>query len=95
MDSRNVELTRAANLRRNLRRIFAAGHRGYQAQVARDAGITPVYLSNVVRREESNPTLDTAEAIAVALEIALETLLSANPSDADLRIFQKIARNAS
>ena len=89
MNVAEVPLTRAANLRTNLRRIFAHHPRGYQAKVAKEAGITPVYLSNVVRYDNSNPTLDTAEAISIALELPVETLLSPNPSDADLRIFPK------
>ena len=91
MNVAEVPLTRTVNLRANLRRIFDAQPRGYQSQIARDAGITAVYLSNVVRNGDSNPTIDTAESIAVALEIPLETLLSASPSDSDLRIFKNSA----
>ncbi len=87
MNVAEVPLTRTANLRKNLRRIFAHQPRGYQAKVARDAEITAVYLSNVVRNDDSNPTIDTLESISVALEIPVETLLSASPSDSDLRIF--------
>ena len=86
-----VPLTRTKNLRANLRRIFKAHPRGHQARIAEDAGITAVYLSNVIRKDDSNPTIDTAEAIAVALEIPVETLLSPNPPDADLRISKKSA----
>lgn len=83
----SVELTRAANLRRNLQRIFAAGPWGKQSQVARDSGLHQVQLAKLISGASGNPKLDTVESIAVALEIPVETLISAEPSDADLRIF--------
>lgn len=95
MNVAEVPLTRAANLRENLRRIFAHHPRGYQAKIARDAEITAVYLSNVVRNDDSNPTIDTIEAISVALEIPVETLLSPSPSDTDLGIFPTSNQNSS
>lgn len=83
----SVELTRAANFRRNLTRIFDRAPRGRQASIARDAGMHPVQLSRVLSGTTENPQIDTIEAIAIALEIPVETLLAAQPSDADLRIF--------
>ena len=91
MNVDNVPLTRAQNFRANLRRIFAQSARGHQAEIARQAGLTPVHLSRIVGNGESNPTIETIEALSIALEISVETLLSAQPSEVDLKIFQKSA----
>ena len=91
MNVGDVPLTRAQNFRANLRRIFARAARGFQAEVARQADLTQVHLSRIVGNGESNPTIETIEAISIALEISVETLLSANPADVDLRIFEKSA----
>jgi len=85
----SVELSRAKNFRANLRRIFGSGKT--QAKVANDSGIHFVHLSRITSGDVANPTIDTIEMIAIALEIPVETLLSHDPADADLRIFQKIA----
>lgn len=91
MNVDDVPMTRAENFRSNLRRIFAHSARGHQAETARQAGLTSVHLSRIVGNGESNPTIETIEALAIALKISVETLLSANPSDIDLGIFEKSA----
>ena len=91
MNANNVPLTRGRNFRANLRRIFAQSARGHQAEIARQAGLTPVHLSRIVGSGESNPTIETIEALSIALEISVETLLSAQPSEIDLKIFQESA----
>jgi len=82
-----VELCRAKNFRANLKRIFAGN--AVQTHVARDAGIHFVHLAKILSGDVPNPTIATIEAISIALEIPVETLLAHAPSDADLRIFQK------
>jgi transcriptional regulator with XRE-family HTH domain len=77
-------LTRAANFRRNLRRVFDSW--GVQAHVARDAEIHPVALAKIVNGASPNPTIDTIEAICGALEIAVETMINGSATDTDLRI---------
>jgi transcriptional regulator with XRE-family HTH domain len=83
----NVELQKAKNLRANLRRIFSSGV--VQAKVARDAGMNPVNLSLILHGKTANPSIGSIEQLAIALEIPVEILISANPTDVDLRIFQK------
>ena len=83
----NVELQKATNLRANLRRIFSSGRS--QTEVAKDAGMNRVHLAKILNGTTPNPTLDSVEAIAISLEIPMETLISHNPSDSDLRIFRK------
>ena len=83
----DTPLVRAAYLRMNLRRIFDSW--AVQARVARDAHIHPVYLNRLLSGNTKNPTIRTIERLAVALEIAVETLLSPSPSDTDLRIPEK------
>ena len=78
---------RSANLRANLFRVFHSW--ANQAQVARDAGMHPVHLNKILSGESANPTIGTIEAISIALEISVETLLSRSPSDSDLRIPEK------
>jgi transcriptional regulator with XRE-family HTH domain len=79
-----IPLCRADNLRSNLQRIFAAG--GIQRKVAKDAGIHHVYLAKLLNGTASNPGIKIIEALSIALEIPVETLISANPADVDLRI---------
>lgn len=86
------DLRRTSNLLRNLKRIFAPGSRFIKAQVARDAGIHVVHLNRLLSGNSQNPTLTTVEALSIALEIPLETLVAYNPSDLDLRISKKTAR---
>ena len=88
-----AKLSRAGNFRANLRRIFAAG--ACQAAVARDAGISAVHLSRILGGHSPNVTLDTAESLAIALELPLETLLAKAPTDADLRVFPTKAESAA
>jgi transcriptional regulator with XRE-family HTH domain len=90
--AKSVDLTRAKNIRSNLQRIFAAHPRGFQASAARAAGITTVHLSRLVGSDNLNPAIDTIESLSLALEITVETLISAGPSDADLRILQDSSR---
>ena len=85
----NIPLTRAENLRKNLRRIFDSGV--VQQHVAKDAGVHFVHLARILNGSIVNPGLNTAEAIAIAMEIPLETLLAASPSDVDLRILSQKA----
>lgn len=85
--STDVPLSRAGNLRKNLRRIFDAG--AIQTQVAADAGVHSVHIARILNGDAANPTIGTIESLAIALEIPVETLLSASPSDADLRIFSE------
>ena len=82
----SVELQKAKNLRANLRRIFSSGRS--QTEVAKDAGMNRVHLAKILNGATPNPTLDSVEAIAIALEIPMETLISRDPSDTDLRIFR-------
>lgn len=82
----SFELQKAKNLRANLRRIFSSGL--VQAKVARDAGMNPVNLSKILHGSTPNPTIDSIEQLAIALEIPVEILISRDPSDADLRIFK-------
>lgn len=89
MNVDHVPLTRALNFRANLRRIFTESPWGFQADIARQADLTSVHLSRIVGNGDSNPTIETIEAISIALEISVETLLSANPTDLDLKIFEK------
>ena len=91
MNVTDVPLTRARNFRANLRRIFDKAARGFQAEVARQARLAPVHLSRIVGNGDLNPTIETIEAISIALEISVETLLSASPTDLDLRILEKSA----
>jgi len=84
---KDVGLSRAVNFRENLRRVFAAG--ACQAAVAKDAGIHAVHLAKILNGKAPNVTLETAESLAIALEIPLETLLTKSPADADLRIFPR------
>lgn len=86
----NVDLHRAENFRRNLRRIFDSW--AVQAHIARDADINPVHLSRILSGTSPNPTLDTVEKLAIALEVPVETLIAAHPCDSDLRIFAGIAK---
>jgi len=79
-----VELRRAENLRRNLCRIFSTW--GNQTRVAKDAQIHRVHLAQILKGKALNPTIGTIESLSVALEIPVETLLSLDPSDVDLRI---------
>lgn len=77
------------NLRSNLRRIFKHRPRGHQAIVARDAHLSAVHLSNLVRPAAAvDPKMSTVEAIAWALKVPVAVLISRNPPDADLGIFQ-------
>ncbi len=85
------DLTRADNFQANLRRIFNVW--GVQASVAAQANIHPVQLARILSGDSANPTIRTMESISVALEIPLETLLAASPSDADLKIFKKSRRS--
>ena len=82
-----VEFQKATNLRANLRRIFSSGV--VQTKIARDAGMHPVHLAKILNGATQNPTIDSIEAIAIALEVPVETLISRDPSDTDLRIFRK------
>lgn len=91
MNVQDVPMTRAQNFRSNLRRIFAHSPRGHQAEIGRQAGLNSVHLSRIVGKGKSNPTIETIEALSIALEISVETLLSASPSDIDLKIFDKSA----
>jgi len=79
-----IEFSRASNLQANLRRIFDTW--GNQSQVARDANMQRVHLNRIINGMEKNPTLNTVEAIAGALEIPFETLLRSNASDLELKI---------
>jgi transcriptional regulator with XRE-family HTH domain len=83
-------LRRAENFRRNVRRICQSWIS--QAELSRLSGVHPVYLNRLLRGHNPNPGITTLEAIALALEIPLETLLTPNPSDADLRIFPERKR---
>ena len=83
----NVELQKAKNMRANLRRIFSSGV--VQAKVAKDSGVHPVQISRILHGSIENPSIGSLEQLAIALEIPVEILISANPSDADLRIFRK------
>ena len=83
----SVELQKANNLRANLRRIFSSGVS--QTKVATDSGVHRVNLSQILHGKIANPTIDSIEQLAIALEIPVEMLISANPSDLDLRIFGK------
>ncbi len=85
----DTDLHRAANLRANLRRIFDAW--AIQSKVAADAGIHAVQLAKILGGTSANPTISTIERLSVALEIPVETLISNNPSDIDLRITKKLA----
>ena len=84
--AKSVELQKAKNLRANLRRIFSSGV--VQAKIARDAGMDPVNLNYILHGRTPNPTIDSIEALSIALEIPVEILISRDPSDADLRIFK-------
>ena len=83
----SVEFQKANNLRANLRRIFSSGVS--QTQVARDAGMNRVHVARMLNGQVPNPTIDSIEALSIALEIPVETLISHDPTDADLRIFRK------
>ena len=83
----DIPKSRAENFRTNLRRIFDAGTT--QQEVAKNAGVHFVHLNNILSGKAQNPTIGTIEALAIAVEVPVETLLSANPSDVDLRIFRK------
>lgn len=85
----DVELTRATNLRENLARIFDSW--AVQTRVAADAGISNVHLNRLLHGKEANPTINVIEALSIALEIPLETLISRDPSDLDLKISKKKA----
>ncbi len=80
----DIERTRVRNLRRNLRRIFDSW--AVQTRIASDAGIHPVHLAKILNGTARNPGINTIEAISIALEIPVETLLSVEPPDIDLRI---------
>lgn len=84
-DAKTIELKRAENFRVNLRRVFDSW--ATQSRVAADADVHAVHLAKILNGRAPNPTIDTIEAISVALEIPVETLLASNPSDADLKIF--------
>lgn len=86
------DLTRAANFRSNLLRVFNAW--ATQSHIASQAGIHVVQLARILSGDSQNPTIRTMESISVALEIPLETLLAASPSDADLRIFNKSEKSS-
>jgi len=83
----SVEFQKAKNLRANLRRIFSSGIS--QTQIAKDSGMNRVHVAKILNGATPNPTIDSIEALAVALEIPVETLISRDPSDTDLRIFRK------
>lgn len=85
-----VELRRAANLRTNLRRIFDAW--GNQIHVARDAGLGKHYLARLLSGELNNPTINSIESIAIALEVPIEALIATDPADSDLRISPQISK---
>ena len=84
-DTKTVKPERAENCRDNLRRVFDAG--AVQARVAEDAQLHPIHLTRIVSGQSANPTIGTMEAISIALEIPLETLISKKPPNVDLRIF--------
>ena len=90
-DARQTPLTRAENFRRNLRRVFETW--AVQSRVAADAGIHAVHLAKILNGTVPSPGIDTMEAVSIALEIPLETLLAADPADADLKIFPEISKN--
>jgi len=83
--------TRAPNFRRNLRRVFDAW--AVQSHVASDAGVHPVHLAKILNGQVPSPGINTMEALSIALEIPLETLLAASPADADLKILPKISKS--
>ncbi len=80
-------LTRAKNFRANLRRVFDSW--AVQSKVAADAGIHAIHIAKILNGRSSNPTIDTMEAISIALEIPIETLLAGSPTNTDLRILEK------
>jgi len=84
-----VELRKASNFRQNLRRVFDAW--AVQTHIAADAGINAVHLARILNADVPNPTIGTMEAISIAMEIPLETLIAKDPSDTDLRISQTIS----
>lgn len=89
MQAADVEFVRAIRFCENLRRIIAAKPRGFQAEAARMAQISTVHLSRLLTEPGQNPRIGTMEALAAAIEVPLETLLSANPTDIDLGIFRE------
>jgi transcriptional regulator with XRE-family HTH domain len=54
--------------------------------VAEESGLHEQQIRKILRGETLNPGIETLEKLSIALEIALETLLSDSPSDAELRI---------
>jgi transcriptional regulator with XRE-family HTH domain len=82
---RPTETSLAESLRRNLRRVLSSSERS-QADVARDAGLTPLTVSRIVGSREYNPTTDTIEAIARALSVPARYLIADEPPDAALGI---------
>ena len=92
----DVVFTRAKNLQANLRRIFDR-KTGWavQSRVAKDAGMHPVNLNKLLSSEEPSLTLHTLESLSIALEIPVETLLSPNPTNVDLRIFPRHSQKSA
>jgi transcriptional regulator with XRE-family HTH domain len=79
-----TDLRKSANFRRNLQRVCESWAR--IPDVAEQAGIHDQQVRKIIRGETHNPGIETLEKISIALEIALETLLSDSPSEAELRI---------
>lgn len=81
------KLRSAKNVRANLRRVFDSW--GVQVDAARHAGIHAITVAKIISGEIQNPGIETIEAISIALEIPLATLISREPADSDLRIPEK------
>ncbi|MAH46999.1 hypothetical protein CMI37_14325 [Candidatus Pacearchaeota archaeon] len=75
------------NLRANLRRIFDSGVN--QTRIAKAAGLHRVHVARILAGSIENPGISAVASLAGALQIPLETLLQADPPDADLRISPK------
>lgn len=82
------DLRKARNFRANLKRVFASW--ASIPAISKDAGVHHQQIRKLLRGETENTGLETAEKIAIALEVSLETLLADNPSDAELRISSKM-----
>ncbi len=93
-----VGFTLGRNFQGNLQRIFSRQNakRPSQRAIALDAGLTPERLNQLLNCDNPpNPSIETIEALAIALEVSVDTLLSPNPKDAFLHIEKKTSRKSA
>ncbi len=83
----DIRLIRSENFRENLRRCLKAW--ATPAEVARNAGMGRPHFYRILKGVVKSPTLETVEAISVALDIPIEVMISKSPSDRALRITDK------